>query len=246
MHNYKFESFTTLCELHIDAENKKFADYVAHVILLETKRLEKKYSFFDKDSDLYKINHRLNNDVFLDDEFVSLVKLSLFYYEKTLGAFDVVIDGSIKLEENRIIFSNENAKIDFGGLVKEYAVDSAIALLKDFNVNSALVNFGGDLATIGSYHGEKWNIGIENPKNEAENILTVFVEDCALCTSAHTKRYKNINDKKESHIIVKEKNDYQQISIMAPTTVDAGVWSTALLSKPSLRPPSHIKIIKLL
>ena len=39
----------------------------------------------------------------------------------------------------------------------------------------------------------------------------------------------NILDK-----IVKEKNNYQQISIMAPTTVDAGVWSTALLSKPSL------------
>lgn len=31
---------------------------------------------------------------------------------------------------------------------------------------------------------------------------------------------------------------------MAPTTVDAGVWSTALLSKPSLEIPSHIKIIK--
>ena len=60
----------------------------------------------------------------------------------------------------------------------------------------------------------------------------------------HSKRYKEINNKKISHIIVKEKNNYQQISIMAPTTVDAGVWSTALLSKPSLIPPSHIKIVK--
>jgi hypothetical protein len=34
------------------------------------------------------------------------------------------------------------------------------------------------------------------------------------------------------------------INIIAPTTVDAGVWSTALLSKPSLIQPPHIKIVK--
>lgn len=172
------------------------------------------------------------------------MKLALFYYDKTLGAFDVTLDGTIKLEENQLIFSNDNTKIDFGGLVKEYAVDISIAILKDYKIKSALVNFGGDLAAIGTNNAEKWNIGIEDPNNENQIIETIQMDNNSLCSSGHSKRYKDINNKKISHIIVKEKNNYQQISIMAPTTVDAGVWSTALLSKPSLIPPSHIKIVK--
>lgn len=241
---FKFEAFTTPCELHIDTENEIFAQYVAHIISLEAKRLEQKYGFFLENSELYKINHRVSNTVLLDEEFTSLVKLALFYYDKTLGAFDVTLDGTIKLEENQLIFSNDNTKIDFGGLVKEYAVDISIAILKDYKIKSALVNFGGDLAAIGTNDGIKWNIGIEDPNNENQIIETIQMDNNSLCSSGHSKRYKEINNKKISHIIVKEKNNYQQISIMAPTTVDAGVWSTALLSKPSLIPPSHIKIVK--
>jgi FAD:protein FMN transferase len=241
---FNFEAFTTLCELHIDAENELYAQYIAHIISVEAKRLEQKYGFFLENSELYKINHRTSNTVLLDDEFTSLVKLSLFYYDKTLGAFDVTLNGTIKLEENQLIFSHDNTKIDFGGLVKEYAVDISIAILKDYKINSALVNFGGDLATIGTNNAEKWNIGIEDPYNENLNIETVQMDNNSLCSSGHSKRYKEINNKKISHIIVKEENNYQQISIIAPTTVDAGVWSTALLSKPSLIPPSHIRIVK--
>lgn len=241
---FKFEAFTTLCELHIDAENEIFAQYVAHIISIEAKRLEQKYGFFFENSELYKINHRTTNIVLLDDEFTSLVKLALFYYDKTSGAFDVTLNGTIKLEENKLIFFNDNTKIDFGGLVKEYAVDMSIAILKDYKIKSALVNFGGDLAAIGTNNGIKWNIGIEDPNNEKLIIETVQMDNNSLCSSGHSKRYKEINNKRISHIIVKEKNNYQQISIIAPTTVDAGVWSTALLSKPSLIPPSHIKIVK--
>ena len=244
MYKYNFESFTTLCELHIGVNDKFYADYISNLILTQTKSLENKYSFFSKTSELYKVNHRLSNVVLIDDEFASLIQIALFYYEKTKGAFDVVIDGSITLDGNKLIFSNNNAKIDFGGLVKEYAVDLAILTLKNHKIDSALVNFGGDLASLGVCNNKQWNIGIENPNNNSENIMIVEMNNNSLCTSGHSKRYKIINNEKISHIVVKEKNDYLQISVMAPTTVDAGVWSTALLSKPSLEIPSHIKVIE--
>lgn len=244
MYKYSFESFTTLCEIHIGVEDKLLADYLYNLIYNQTKNFEKKYGFFSETSTLYKINHRATNIASIDDEFKSLVQIALFYYEKTMGAFDVTIDGSIRLEENNLIFSSNETKIDFGGLVKEYAVDSAIYLLKKYNVDSALVNFGGDIASIGMFNNEYWNIGIENPYDSNENILTVKMDNNSLCTSGHSKRYKTVNNEKISHIIVKEANEYTQISVMAPTTVDAGVWSTALLSKPSLEIPSHIKVLK--
>lgn len=244
MYKYDFESFTTLCEIHIGVEDELFADYLYNLVYTLTKSLEEKYSFFSKTSTLYKANHRDTNIVYIDDEFKSLVQIALFYYEKTNGAFDVTINGTIKLEENNLIFSNDETKIDFGGLVKEYTVDLTIYLLKEYKVDSALVNFGGDLASIGKYNDEYWNIGIENPYDSNENIFTVTMNNNSLCTSGHSKRYKMINNEKVSHIKVKEANKYTQISVMAPTTVDAGVWSTALLSKPSLNIPPHIKVIK--
>jgi len=241
---FKFEVFTTCCELHIGAQNNIYAQYVANIIFSESKRLEQKYGFFLETSELYKINHRTSNNVILDDEFTSLVQLALFYYDKTQGAFDVTLDGTIRLEQNQLIFSNDNTKIDFGGLVKEYAVDLAISTLKDYKITSALVNFGGDLASIGTFDEVPWNIGIEDPNDENINIATIQMNNNSLCTSGHSKRYKKIDNKKQSHIIVKEKNNYQQISVMSNTTVDAGVWCTALLSKPSLIIPSHIKVVK--
>lgn len=244
MYKYNFESFTTLCEIHIGVKNRLLSDYLYGLIYNQTKKFEEKYGFFSENSLLYKINHRTKNIVPIDDEFKSLIQIAFFYYEKTNGAFDVTIDGTIKLEQNNLIFSNNETKIDFRGLVKEYAVDSAIYLLKEYKVDSALVNFGGDIASIGMYNNECWNIGIENPYNSNENILTVEMNNNSLCTSGHSKRYKMINNEKVSYIIVKEANKYMQISVMAPTTVDAGVWSTALLSKPSLEIPSHIKVLK--
>lgn len=245
MFRYNFESFTTLCELHIGVDDKFYADFVANLLLTQAKYFENKYGFFLETSELYKINnYRSINIVTVDDEFKSLIELALFYYEKTSGAFDVTLDGKISLDGNNLIFSNDNTKIDFGGLVKEYAVDCAIYTLKQHKIESALVNFGGDVASLGAYNNQSWNIGIENPYDNDDCILTVSLNNNSLCTSGHSKRYKIVNDEKISHIVVKEKNDYQQISVMAPTTVDAGVWSTALLSKPSLEVPSHIQVVK--
>ena len=188
--------------------------------------------------------------------------MALFYSNQTDGAFDVAMAGTLKekrenfevllpfasslcfkLEGNTLTFSNSFTKIDLGGLVKEYAVDQSILILQLAGITSALVNFGGDLATIGTCHGEKWSIGIQNPLDENDNIAILELSGASLCTSGHHKRYKEINGEKISHIITLEKNDYKQVSIVAPTTVDAGIWSTALLVNPHLQPPKHIKIV---
>ena len=53
-------------------------------------------------------------------------------------------------------------EIDLGGLVKEYAADSAVSLLRDHGVTSGLIELAGDVATIGCQpsgcHGE-WVFG---------------------------------------------------------------------------------------
>lgn len=271
MYIYNFEAFTSPCELQIDATSKVFADDVAHIIYLNAKRLEKEYSFFSNTSQLYPINNRTDNTFEVNDELASFIELSLFYNDATKGAFDIALAGTLKeaslassineynkaketllpyassshmsLCGNELSFSNTLTKIDLGGIVKEYAVDASMQMLERAGITSALVNFGGDIAVCGTYDLSAWNIGIQNPKNLEENLCEIELNDNSLCTSGHSKRFYEIEKERKSHIISKENTHYSQISITAPTTVDAGIWSTALLVDPKLTPPPHIRVV---
>lgn len=210
MYRYNFNIFTTPCELHIGTASKLVADNAMQKVFSGAKALEGKYSYFSPTSQLYKVNHRLQNDIRLDSEFIGILKLCLFYTSFTKGAFDTAMAGTLKIlnlatskkeyedklkillpfasskeitiQDDTVIFSNDTTKIDFGGVVKEYAVDQSILILKNEGIDSALVNFGGDIAALGMCEGEKWRIGIQDPKNEDENIKITELSDQSLCT----------------------------------------------------------------
>lgn len=273
MYLYQFEAFTTPCELHIEASSNASADDAAQAIISSAKQLEHRYGFFQDTSELYAINHRTDNSFLISDEFVALLQIALFYTKVTQGVFDIALSGTLKasfkapsLEEyqqvrntllpfassehisltgNRLTFFNDYTKIDFGGLVKEYAVDQAVLQLQAFGITSALVNFGGDIAAFGTCHDKPWKIGIQDPDSPDSNIMEVELTNCSLCTSGHSKRFTTIENEPMSHVISAKQSDKKhiQISIIAPTTVDAGVWSTALLINPNLKPPAHIQLV---
>jgi thiamine biosynthesis lipoprotein len=267
---YNFEAFTSPCELHIGIADKTLSDTVAHAIYLNAKRLESEYSFFKTSSQLYALNHRTKNRQSISDELASFIQLSLFYNKQTDGAFDIAIAGTLKeasfsstlqeynkkiatllpfassshleIYENEVTFSNDFTKIDLGGLVKEYAVDASILMLKEAGISSALVNFGGDVAACGMIHSYLWCVGVQNPEILEENLCEVTLSENALCTSGHSKCFYQIEKEKKSHIIAIKQKYYSQISVIAPTATDAGVWSTAMLVNPNLTLPSHVKI----
>lgn len=276
MYLYNFEAFTTSCELHIEAPAQAEADNAAQIIISHTKRLEHCYGFFRETSELYAINNRTNNTHIISDEFAGLIQMALFYTKITQGVFDIALSGTLKasfkattleeyytirdtlipfassehvlLEGNQLTFSNDFTKIDFGGLVKEYAVDQAVVLLQNIGITSALINFGGDIAAYGTCHNNPWKIGIQNPNSLDLNLMEVELHNHSLCTSGHSKRFNEIERIKISHIIPSDPalQNCSQVSIIAPTTVDAGIWSTALLINPTLIFPAHIKLISTL
>ncbi|WP_263833886.1 FAD:protein FMN transferase [Sulfurospirillum oryzae] len=177
----------------------------------------------------------------------SLCEYQMFYDALTpFASFD-----SLVLEGTTLRFSNPYTQIDLGGIVKEYAVDQTMMSLQKMGIFSALVNFGGDIAAYGTCHNEPWSIGIQDPENSEVNLTIRELHNASLCTSGHSKRYTSIEKQRFSHIIAPMLDEsstvrQNQISIMAPTTVDAGVWSTALLVNPQLRLPKHlIKILEI-
>lgn len=255
---------STSCELILYESQKAKADLVAKSVVLEVKRLEKKYNYYDKNSYLSSLNSRFESK--LDHESKSLLTRAKQYYSATEGVFDITIatfkdlyttETSLdelyakkeellsfvgcehfEIKKDKIIFDNEFTKIDLGGFVKEYAVDRSVLLLKKAKINSALINYGGDIYALGNKpDGTKYKVGIKDPDNPEQYIDSVEIKNQALTTSASYERNYKIEHTSLSHIMSKEENVKQvkSVSIISSTCVESGVYSTSLMINPSLR-----------
>lgn len=262
---------TTPCELIIFASSKEAARAVAKEILIQTKELEKKYNYFDPSSLVSRINARETQE--LDAQSKDILLRAKTFYEESKGVFDITL-ATIKplykldsleaferekerllpyvgcehftIKKNKISFDNPHTQIDLGGVVKEYAVDKAVVLLKKRKIKSALVNFGGDIYALGCKpDGTPFKIGIKNPKEPSTHLLYVDLKDQALTTSASYERNTSIEGKNFSHILSKQevKNGILSSSVVSSSALISGVFSTALNVDNTLQ--SKYKTIKI-
>ena len=252
---------TSPCEVHIFLDDEHKARMVAGKILEQTKLLEKKYNFYNPYSFLSQINQRTVQKLDLQTE--DLLKKAQYFAKQTNGIFDVTMGtlvesrkekslarveeqmqkllpfvgvGHFKINRHKIVFDNPHTLIDFGGFVKEYAVDMAVKLLKKHKIESALVNFGGDIYALGTKpSGESFSIGIKNPKNPQEYLTHVEISNQALTTSASYERNHKVEEEVFSHIVSKDKiqEEILSVTVISPTTLESGVFSTTLMIQPT-------------
>jgi len=104
--------------------------------------------------------------------------------------------------ESVISFENPHTQIDLGGIGKGYAVDVATKMLRENGIQSALINFAGNVYAYGSPAGKKsWTIGLQHPRN-SKNILGSFeIVDKAVSTSGDYEKFFTMNGERYSHII---------------------------------------------
>ena len=248
---------TTPCEVHLYATSQDKARKVASDILESSKKLEAKYNFYDPNSYLASLNKREVNT--LDYQTKEILKQAKQFYTQTNSIFDVTV-GTLKqsmqyksikeIEESReklsafvgcehfeikrdtLHFTNPYTTIDLGGFIKEYAVDNALKIVKKAKIETALINFGGDIYALGlKPNGEAFKIGIKNPLSPKEYIQDVYLSDQALTTSASYERNQTVEGKSYSHIM--HTQDLQKkvlsASVISPTVLQSGVYSTALM-----------------
>jgi len=253
---------TSPCEVQLYCNDRQKSKEVAQKILNSAKELEIKYNFYNPNSYLSALNKRETN--LLDMQTKELLSRAKLFYTQTNHIFDVTmgtLSGARKLEtkeqieeaskvlepyvgvehfkikKNRLTFDNQYTRIDLGGFVKEYAVDVAVKIVKKYKIESALINFGGDIYALGvKPNGDAFSIGIKNPLKPTEYLTGQSISNQALTTSASYERSHSVDGKSYSHIITKESLQSKIISatVIAPTTLEAGVFSTSLMIEPSL------------
>ena len=115
----------------------------------------------------------------------------------------------------------EGMEIDLGSVAKGYAGQLVAQMLRDNGVESALLNLGGNVQTVGAKpDGSPWQIGIKDPQGE-DAMMVLSVEDQAVVTSGGYERYFEQDGQTYWHI-------------MDPSTghpADSGLLSVTIVGK---------------
>jgi len=108
---------------------------------------------------------------------------------------------AVHVENGQAWSDNPAVRIDLGGYAKGYALDEAVALLKQRGIRNALINIGGNVMAMGR-HGERpWKVGIQHPR-KAGVIATLELHDGeAIGTSGDYQRYFETGGKRYCHLI---------------------------------------------
>jgi thiamine biosynthesis lipoprotein len=127
--------------------------------------------------------------------------------------------------------------VDLGGIAKGYAVDLAIAALRDAGIRSACVNAGGDLRTFGEV---TYQVAIRCPERPMEIGLQTQVREGALATSATYFSRRTVDDL-ECSAIINGSNGQPvtngfSVSVRAPTCMIADALTKLVLATAN---PNH-------
>lgn len=193
--------------------------------------LEQRYSRYREDSLVSLINRRAGSPqrTKIDPETLALLELAKTLWEATGGLFDIT-SGPLRrawdfqsgapvrperIEAARSLIGWEHLEwdgpylrlpmkgmeLDFGGIVKEYAVDCAVKRLRDAGVLSGIVDLAGDIAVIGNQpDGSPWQISIRDPFNEG-SFCAVNLTDAAIATSGSYERRIAYQGKDYGHLL---------------------------------------------
>jgi thiamine biosynthesis lipoprotein len=265
----RFSAMASPCELLIETQDSFLANHLTSVAVKETKRIETKFSRYSDENLMYRINHSDGNSVVIDDETFRLLEFANSCFELSEGMFDITsgvlrkawkFDGSDNLPNSQAIAQlmpfigwqkinydkhcitlAAGMELDFGGIGKEYAVDSVAKLcLQNASSTSVVVNFGGDVQVTGQrQHKRPWCIGIESPEQDKPSTKILNITQGGLATSGDAKRYLLKDGIRYSHILNPKtgcpvQNAARSITIAAPHCIQAGLMATlALLQGPN-------------
>jgi thiamine biosynthesis lipoprotein len=140
--------------------------------------------------------------------------------------------------ENRTIYLPEPGMgIDVGGIAKGYAADEAARILREAGVEHGLLDFGGNILTIGTKpDGSAWRIGIQVPdQSRGEYLGIASVVNLAVVTSGTYERFFVEDGVRYHHIIdtatgYPVRNGLESVTIITEESITADALSTSVFA----------------
>ena len=116
--------------------------------------------------------------------------------------------------------SDPELKVDLGFIAKGYIADRLKEFLESQNINSAIINLGGNVLCIGQKaDNSPFIIGIKDPLNPDTDIISqVYVCSKSVVSSGAYERNKTVDGKLYHHIL-STKNGYPASSDLSQVTI---------------------------
>jgi thiamine biosynthesis lipoprotein len=102
-----------------------------------------------------------------------------------------------------IRFGRPGMELDLGGIAKGYAVDRAVAVLRDRGIEAALVSAGGSTVYgLGAPPGsEAWEVTVQDPVRASRAAFSVALADRALSVSGSYEKSFEVDGVRYAHIM---------------------------------------------
>src|SRR5215813_168743 len=106
-------------------------------------------------------------------------------------------------KDGTIFFDKAGVELDLGGIAKGYAVDRAVAVLKQHGVTSALVSSGGStIYALGAPPGKPaWEVEVQDPVERDKIATTVRLKDQSLSVSGSYEKFFELDGVRYSHVM---------------------------------------------
>jgi FAD:protein FMN transferase len=137
-------------------------------------------------------------------------------------------------QASTVFLPEPGMRLDLGGIAKGFAADEVRTILQDSGVNSAIVNLGGNVLTIGTKpDGSLFNIGIQNPaEDRGTYIMIVSISDTTIVSSGPYERYFRVGETLYHHILDPDSgypvhSEVGGVSIFSESSFIADALSTA-------------------
>lgn len=267
LHRHDFKAMGSPCSVQLYASTPRQAKQYADIVIKDVARLEARYSRYRQDSFLSEINRvaAQGGEITVDPETAGLLDYAATCYQESDGLFDITsgilrqawnfksgqlpADGAIESLLDKVgwqhiswkapvlTFQITGMEIDFGGVVKEYAVDRAAALCWEAGIRHGVINLGGDIKIIGPHaDGTPWNVGIRHPGHKNDEALqTLQLYTGALASSGDYERCITLNGKRYGHVLNPKTgwpvSHLAAVSVVGDFCVVAGSASTIAMLK---------------
>jgi FAD:protein FMN transferase len=246
----------------VDDRGADRATRIARAVEGEAHRIEAKFSRYRERSVISEINRNAGRTpVAVDAETEMLVASALDLARQTGGRFDPTVGalrrawdfnsgrvpsndeiasllplvdaGAVSIRNRTVFLRRAGMEIDLGGVGKEYAVDRAADVLRTEGVRAAIVNFAGDVRTVGSRgDGRPWKVGVLDPRDRARLRFSIHaLGNAGIATSGDYER-GFVKDGTRYHHILDATTGWPargvvSATVVAATAFRAGQFATA-------------------
>ena len=226
-----FKAMASACELVLAVDDEPEAQAMAAAAIAEVQRIEAKYSRYQPDSIVSRINAAAGGQaVACDEETWSLLNYADSLYQSSGALFDITSGvlrrawnfydhrlpvpadlealrqligwRRVEREAQAVRLPEAGMELDFGGFGKEYAADRAGAVLAARGLRHGYVNLAGDMRMLGPKpDGSPGMIGIQDPRDKTAILATIPVDRGGLATSGDYERFFELDGKRYCHIL---------------------------------------------